>query len=389
MSHFTVLVVVDPKTTLEEQLAPFQEFECTGKEGPHVQEVDLTEEVLEKYGTEMRVQYQSPDGKRMNPYGDEFYRDPTPEEAEKLGIKDGRRVGSGWGFGISSFGKDWNDGRGYRTKVHFLPEGWTEVSVPTKEMTPLLEWIKDYHGYEVMKVQRTKKHKYGYVTLNADGSVKKVIQRTNPNAKWDWYSVGGRWTGFFKLKPGAEGEVGSPGLFTEPAEKGTADLIRKGDIDIEGMRNAAGEEASKRYLQFHSIVDGTGFKPFEKICDELVPGANSAEDLTDEQTAQVRKTYFDQPGYQALANDKDMSGTLWEVPELMKQTYEEYVQNARNRAIATFAVLKDGVWYERGKMDCWASVSNEMDREEWSVKFNELLDSLSDDTFLAIVDCHI
>jgi len=28
----------------------------------------------------------------------------------------------------------------------------------------------------------------------------------NPNAKWDWYLVGGRWTGFFKLKKGKKGK---------------------------------------------------------------------------------------------------------------------------------------------------------------------------------------
>lgn len=53
----------------------------------------------------------------------------------------------------------------------------------------------------------------------------------NPDATWDWYVVGGRWTGGLVLKPAAEGELGSPGLHTEPAEPGTADVALVKDID--------------------------------------------------------------------------------------------------------------------------------------------------------------
>jgi hypothetical protein len=34
-------------------------------------------------------------------------------------------------------------------------------------------------------------------------------------------------------------------------------------------------------------------------------------------------------------------------------------------------------------------VSDEIDQAEWNRKYSELLDSLSDDTVLTIVDCHI
>jgi len=29
----------------------------------------------------------------------------------------------------------------------------------------------------------------------------KIYRHTNPNSKWDWYSLGGRWSGLIKLKP--------------------------------------------------------------------------------------------------------------------------------------------------------------------------------------------
>lgn len=50
----------------------------------------------------------------------------------------------------------------------------------------------------------------------------------NPNSKWDWYQLGGRWSGFFKLKAGKEGICGE---LAEPAKEGTCDQALKGDIE--------------------------------------------------------------------------------------------------------------------------------------------------------------
>jgi hypothetical protein len=50
----------------------------------------------------------------------------------------------------------------------------------------------------------------------------------NPNAKWDWYSLGGRWSGSIKLKEGASGVVGQSGTFGN--EVGI-DSAKAGDIE--------------------------------------------------------------------------------------------------------------------------------------------------------------
>lgn len=49
----------------------------------------------------------------------------------------------------------------------------------------------------------------------------------NPNAKWDWYILGGRWSGMIKLKEGATGVAGRSGVFKN--ETGI-DSAKKGDI---------------------------------------------------------------------------------------------------------------------------------------------------------------
>lgn len=111
----------------------------------------------------------------------------------------------------------------------------------------------------------------------------------NPDSKWDWYSLGGRWSGLIQLKEGAAGEIGNPGAFNN--EVGI-DQARKGDI------------------------------------------AN-----------------FDE--------------------------------------LKTFALVKDGVWYERGQMGWWACVSNEKADEEWDEEYRKLLEGLPDDTLISVFDCHI
>lgn len=57
--------------------------------------------------------------------------------------------------------------------------------------------------------------------------------------------------------------------------------------------------------------------------------------------------------------------------------------------IGCFAVVKEGKWYERGKMGWWAVVTDEKDKDVWSEEVKQLLASLSPDTLLTMYDCHI
>ena len=52
-------------------------------------------------------------------------------------------------------------------------------------------------------------------------------------------------------------------------------------------------------------------------------------------------------------------------------------------------VTTDGEWVERGKMGWFGISSNEMNEDEWDVKFREYLKTLDKDIILTLVDCHI
>jgi hypothetical protein len=82
------------------------------------------------------------------------------------------------------------------------------------------------------EVDRTDRHKYGFAVVQ-DGRLVAAFDRTNVNKKWDYWKVGGRWSGFFRLKPGASG-VADRHPIHHQARK--ADSARKADIDFDAMR---------------------------------------------------------------------------------------------------------------------------------------------------------
>ena len=133
------------------------------------------------------------------------------------------------------------------------------------------EWLKEWHGFILKKGSG-----YGYYH--------------NPNAKWDGFEIGGRWTGYFELKEGKSGIVGTPGLMTEPAKKGFVDQVKKGDVK----------------------------------------------------------------------NIKTPS-----------------------------AVVKNGIWFERGEMSWFGIVTNEKEKDSWEEEFRKLLEDVSNNTLLTVIDCHI
>lgn len=218
-------------------------------------------------------------------------------------------------------------------------------------------------------------HKYGYAVMNPDDSVNKVVRRTNPNKKWDWYSVGGRWSGFFKLKPGATGVLGEPSIFDTTPQTEGADQALKNAIDFDGMREEAASEALTRYREVRALLDS---HPVPRTWPDI---RDNTPDIK-----QARDDYHAQPAVKAMMSNKDF---YWLNVEDFLCTEEEYFIRARNEAISTYAVVKDGVWYGKGEMG-WFGVSlDEVNEAVWLQKMNELIDSCPDDTLFTLVDCHI
>jgi hypothetical protein len=103
--------------------------------------------------------------------------------------------------------------------------------------------------------------RYDDEPIQHDADTNKVYSMStyNPLSRWDWYQLGGRWTGFFKLRPGAGGATGEPGLMTPRGKVGWADQARKRDIDFEGMRDAAAVEGRADACLPFAVLDEAGW----------------------------------------------------------------------------------------------------------------------------------
>lgn len=383
MSHFTVLVI---GKDWEKQLEPFWELDLSEDEAINDKRavfVDTSDSYKQEYENGSTEKVEMPDGRLLFPWDDEF------------------RIPGKFGIG---------------THTHKVPENLKTRNVPHKEAYPTFEnFVEKWYGRDIRK-----NGKYGYYM--------------NPNAKWDWYLMGGRWTGFFKLKNNKlvidnsdyiselsekynvpkeklieleevlrenpskvydlripdsysiqkdleeriklkyeNATVGSPGLMTKLPELGWVDQAIKKDIDFETMKNDEVSKHEKEYDKFHEVLKGRELP----MLDNLFIKNNSDRQKTiteyndHEVIKDLRKNHFHYD-YEGFIKPK-----------------EDYLEEIRNSAITTCAVIKDGKWYERGEMGWWGISTNEKDEDDWNKEFNELINSLPDDTLLTLVDCHI
>lgn len=337
MSHFTVLVIGENP---EEQLRPYQENNMADCPKEFLEFNDKEAEVLQNYQTGTVEKVRLPDGKLVWPWDDRFRVKGT--------------IGTG-------------------TNTHQIPDDCQQVTLKFTELYPTVEkYAKDYEGY---KGRDPVTGRYGYWE--------------NPKAKWDWYQVGGRWTGFFPLKPGAKGKTGQAGLTTDSAKPGYADMCRLKDIDVDRARQEAEKVARAEFADWRAAfsVHGRG-ETFEEVRNRIC----ADDDRSPQKLDEARKAFWHQPvvnEYAKILKAKDRH--CWEDPITLFGFDEEvYVQRCRNRALTTFAILKDGEWFENGEMG-WFGVSHgeKMSDENWRAHFARLYDELPPDTLMTIVDCHI
>ena len=227
----------------------------------------------------------------------------------------------------------------------------------------------DWHGLadkmvsDESEVDREDDHKFGFAVVK-DGQLIKAVRRTNPNKKWDWWEVGGRWSGFLLQRGGMR-----------------VDQCLKGAVDFGSMRNEDGQAAGERWDKAHAALTEAGAPTVWRTWKQC-----HTEDHKDD-ADKAREAYYAQPSVVAIK--KAFSDQLFLSADQFQVSREQYVEAARNSALATYALVKDGQWFAKGCMGWFGMSDDKLTQDEWYTKVNELLDSLPDDTLLTVVDCHI
>jgi len=382
MSHFSVIVIGDDP---ESQMIPFEE---SGAPEEYLTFKDEEDEELKKYQTKTVEKIVMLDGRLLSPWDEEF------------------RVEGSMGTG---------------SDTHKAPDNLEKRQVPFKELYPTFEeYMAKWHSY---KARDERTGRYGYWH--------------NPNAKWDYFRLGGRWTGYFNIHPNATGTLADVDWDSpKVSRKNKADQARKGAIDFNAMMDEGGRKAQERWERLERLCGGK-IPKIDRIWEDILkddsigdidkkrefyhnqPALKRIQEIRDtlnnkDSNQRSLKSDYEvlvkdlqkllkndlQPDERAMLekvdelrtlilNEMDRSFMVWIELQEYQGSKEEYIYNARNAAITPFAVLKDGKWWSRGSMGWWGMVSDEKDKKEWNNQFATLIADLPDDTLLTIYDCHI
>ena len=345
MSHFAVLVITDEKPTQEvigRVLQPWHEYECTGVEDEYVVEVDVTDEVEKEWNRDSKV-LKLTDGSIHCRYDEMFYTAESEDEFE-------RRTGR---------------------KAFALPAGAVELTIPRHELCAIegqskIEFAEEYGEW---------KHKDG-----------RFFNYTNPNAKWDWWLIGGRYSGRLHVSGAAEGRIGERSWTNKNEYITGVDQARRSDLDLAAMLKQAQHQRrewaedccskAKRTMDELDIacrLNPLAHAKWMEIDDDEKPRGH-------EYSEWIRGLGTD---YAILADFQRACFDLPEVPEGM--TLTEWIEAAP--AISAWAVIHDDQWFEKGEMGWFGMSSN--DKDDWDVHFNKLWDLIGPDQWISIVDCHI
>lgn len=157
-------------------------------------------------------------------------------------------------------------------------------------------------------------HKYGYILLDQSGEVVKCGQRTNPNRKWDYWVVGGRWSGMLIPVAGGLPVIG------ERKADGTCDSLRVRDIDVQALRERRRKDAAEDFSKWYHAQIG-------------LPLARTLEDLTTEHGEDTaRGIWLDQPRVKALRRIGYLEQTIDLYPCVPGVDSEERIQQVRFEA---------------------------------------------------------
>ena len=218
-----------------------------------------------------------------------------------------------------------------------------------------------------------------------------TLNTYNPKSKWDWWSIGGRWTGYFPIVPGHENEIvtGDPGLQTPAAKPGFCDGGPKRALDLARMRDEKEAQGRETYREYKELVKDTppakpwrdfiGLIDDDKENSHYTPQMARTDYHGQERVAKIRDSKFD------FHFGSDAIETFDELTE------DEYAAECRAAAVPGYSVLtKDGKWLAPGKMGWFGTSSDDREtRAEYYKEANDYIDSLPDDAVLVLLDLHI
>lgn len=328
MSHFAVLVITDQAPTQEllaSILQPWHEYECTGVDDEYVIDLDVTDEV-QKDWQKLQKAVRLADGRLVSKYDEEVW------------VETGE---------VEEFGR--------RKRALRLPKGATELEVPQSELSAaqgetMEQWAESYGGWE----------------RKPDG---RFYRHTNPNKKWDWWQVGGRYQHRLVV-----------------ASTILANSAQMQELNLHAMKKNA-ESQRRSWAQKCCTNSKTTWEEMEIACREQESAHKDWLTLPEPRPrGEKYSDWLTQQGGNRTILARAQKGN-WELPETGSLTLDEWVAAAP--PLSSYAVIHEGKWYQRGEMGWWGITTGDKPADEWESEIAKLLTALRPDQWITVVDCHI
>lgn len=321
MSHFSVLVIAKNEEELAQKMLPFHEAESTGYDDYCEWVDDIHDEHLEQYNNET-IECVFFNGKML---GSKYDENPVIQSMWKRS-----------GIGHSS-----ND-------EFILKDGYDLADVPfSKRYNSFDEFMEDYCGY-------TKKNP----------STGKFERWTNPNSKWDWYSVGGRWSGKLITKI-----------------NGNEDTELSQNIDWQAMfdneKRIRKNELNEFRRLYNECQDALSNVEEDKYNDWVSRNDKVKEILSPEQYVKASYAF------------EKMDWFMWgldNVEKLLNSTEEEYSQP---KGLSYAFIDFDGNWNQKGEMGWFGCDDPDKATVAYDAEWWSFVQNLPDGNRVYVVDCHI
>ena len=196
---------------------------------------------------------------------------------------------------------------------------------------------------------------YGYIVLD-DG----LYSTYNPNSKWDWYLIGGRF---------------SDGL--ELTDEGIDEAIKSYD---HGWFGQASEEEQIEYVKYADSAPIKYIKWFTP--------------LSQEEKDKLRRWWEINVEGDELRNGEEKDKYFFWNPEWFKRRYKDADTYIKLKEMITFfaVITPDGKWYAPSNMGWWACTDGEPEDElRWDLEFYDkfIEPNLNSDLICTVIDCHI
>lgn len=374
MSHFTVMVALDKSVDLS--------YDAEGKQPALEFALD---QVLERFN----------ENREVEPYRE--YQDGGPEDywwvskarterqhyADGTGLKEYDPKFIGWGSNIS------NQTFEQQRTEQLAWKKWADLLDAYETEFEGLRWLDVIKLYEAWKRQTGDHSEEIFYDEEKDQVY--TLNTYNPQSKWDWWVIGGRWAGKFHPTPEYSTEkvlLAKLDRWNSPKYEDTEVRIDGGRvryIDFERKRNEAGAEAMALHRKYHALFAeyGAGFKYWSHYL-----GLVEAKEITIDE---ARRFYREQPFKKALNETEEFRFYWGNMEEDLGVPEEEYVETARRGSTTGYSfITKAGVWMEPGEMHMFGiSTDTPSSREAYDVEVNTYLNNLDPDDIVVVLDCHI